>query len=264
METYDIYGFGTDDMDAVRCAIEEALGIHFEEHESSYLGIYFLFGDPGKEQLRLQRNIDPFDGEAAEQDFPEKPLLLFVDHTRRCEEIEKTFAAKLPSAKLLRRDQFGPDLQKIQDAMERGVSLPHQAASIGVDLYFLLQDGGQDQAEVRRLVARFMESLPLWGMEDVLANQAEYARRLASAPGELLYEEMHKLFSLCDDVRALRELGLDIGAKDLEEMDAALRARFSAEPRKARLVAEDKVDDGNRKWWWYADNLKKGIDTKGD
>ncbi len=134
-----------------------------------------------------------------------------------------------------------------------------------MDLYLLLRsNGGQDQVEVRRLVARFMDSLPVWGMEDVLANQVEYARRLASAPGELLYEEMHKLFSLCDDVRALRELGLTIGAKELEEMEAALRARFSAEPRHARQVAEDAVEDWNRDWWWYADNLKEGSDTKGD
>ena len=264
METYDIYGFGTDDMDAVRCAIEEALGIHFEEHESSYLGIYFLFGDPGEEQLRLQRNIDPFDGEAAEQNFPETPLLLYVDHTQRCEEIESTFAAKLPAAKLLRRDQFGPDLQKVRDAIERGAALPHQAASIGVNLHFLLRDCGQDQAELRRLVARFMESLPDWGIEDVVANQADYARRLASARRELEYEEWHKLFSLCDDVQALRELGLTIDAEDLDEMEAALRARFSAEPRIARLVAEDLANDWNRECWWYADNLKGGSDTKGD
>ena len=66
-----------------------------------------------------------------------------------------------------------------------------------------------------------------------------------------VYEEMHKLFSLCDEIRALVGPSLaeaDGGIRDLNE---ALKARFTGEPRKARLVAEDRSDSWNRDSWWY-------------
>jgi hypothetical protein len=41
--------------------------------------------------------------------------------------------------------------------------------------------------------------------DELAAYQVRCATRVASAPGDLIYEEMHKLFSLLDEVYALRE-----------------------------------------------------------
>ena len=103
--------------------------------------------------------------------------------------------------------------------------------------------------------ARLLERLPAWGMKDLISTQAAYAKRLASSPGPLLYEEMHKLFSLCDEIRALRYLGLTLTISECEDLEAAIRERFSIERGKAKLVAEDRVERWNREWWWYAENL---------
>jgi hypothetical protein len=92
---------------------------------------------------------------------------------------------------------------------------------------------------------------------DSLEQQARYASRLASAPGNLIYEEMHKLFSLLDDVHALRAAGHSADAVLLQQMDADARARFAAQRKMARLVAEDRAEEPNRSLWWYADNLRQ-------
>lgn len=125
-----------------------------------------------------------------------------------------------------------------------------------MDLFLFLRDARQDQAELRSLVVSFAESLPVWGMADLLAVQTNYARNLAASPRALEYEEMHKLFSLCDEIFALRELGLTAAADTIEELDSALHARFAAEPRKSRLVAEDRAENWNRDLWWYGENLR--------
>lgn len=99
-------------------------------------------------------------------------------------------------------------------------------------------------------------------MKGLIDTQARYAKSLASSPGKLLYEEMHKLFSLCDEIRALRYLGLATATAEYEELEAALRERFSTEREKAKLVAQDKAEIWNRDSWWYAENL--GYDDSGD
>jgi hypothetical protein len=90
---------------------------------------------------------------------------------------------------------------------------------------------------------------------ELLANQTRYASRLASAPGKLIYEEIHKLFSLLDEVHALRATGHSADEALLQQMNVDVRARFAAQREEVRLVAEDRVEDWNRSFWWYADNL---------
>lgn len=68
---------------------------------------------------------------------------------------------------------------------------------------------------------------------------------------------MHKLFSLMDEVYALRETGHPVDVALLQQMEADVRARFAAQPTVARLVAEDRAADWNRSLWWYADNLRQ-------
>lgn len=128
-------------------------------------------------------------------------------------------------------------------------------ASAAAKALFLLEvyDRGEDP-RVIDLRERFHETFG--GMEgEMLPSRIRYASRLAMPPGELIYEEMHKLFSLLDEVYALRAMGYSADEATLQQMDADVRARFAAQPKMARFVAEDKAKEWNRSCWWYADNL---------
>ena len=92
-------------------------------------------------------------------------------------------------------------------------------------------------------------------MGGVLDHQMNYANRLSYDKWDLEYEEMHKLFSLADEIWALKALGLPFSRSLYAKFEKGLRHRFEREPGKARLVAEDRVDDWNRDRWWYK-NLK--------
>jgi hypothetical protein len=103
MKTNDLYGFSTDDLEATRLAIEQALGIRLVAHESLYLGgDYYRLGHGDEEQFVLRRNIDLLDAEPAELKFPQARILFYVNETERSEEIEMLLT-KLPDITLLRR-----------------------------------------------------------------------------------------------------------------------------------------------------------------
>jgi hypothetical protein len=102
------------------------------------------------------------------------------------------------------------------------------------------------------MAMRFVKALAEHGLHDLLVeNQAKYAIRLSEARGELTYEEMHKLFSICDEVWALTKLGLTCEEDLLERFSDSVRDRLKQEPTKARLVAEDRQEPWSRRLWWY-------------
>lgn len=136
--------------------------------------------------------------------------------------------------------------------------LPHQASAVVMNL-FLLSDVYQlaDDPRVMELREAFHNAYGGETEDELAEHQVRYAARLASAPGDLIYEEMHKLFSLMDEVYALRETGHPVDVALLQQMEADVRARFAAQPTVARLLAEDRAEDWNRSLWWYADNLRQ-------
>ncbi|MDD0967807.1 MULTISPECIES: hypothetical protein [Pseudomonas] len=102
MAAYDLYGVKNLSVSAARSKVEESLELSLDRRESGYHGgEYYFFGNKESEHLTLKNNIDPFDGEAVEQEFPEYPVLLYVDSTGRAEEITKKLAEEFF---LLRRE----------------------------------------------------------------------------------------------------------------------------------------------------------------
>jgi hypothetical protein len=147
-------------------------------------------------------------------------------------------------------------ISETQSLLGRPFRRPGQASAAAMNLFLLSQVhhlGGDPR--VVELQERFAEALGDLSPEDVLTTQIRYASGLASAPGALLYEEMHKLFSLADEIYALRGLGYVADRELLSQLEIDLRARFADQPRPAHLVAEDKVEDWNHQLWWYAENL---------
>lgn len=141
--------------------------------------------------------------------------------------------------------------------LSRPLRLPHQAATVAMNLFLLTQVHGlAEDPRVTALQDRFHEALGDRSLDTVLADQLDYASRLATAPGPLLYEEMHKLFSLADEIHALRGLGGVADDVRLRRFDSELRIRLAAQAGPAHLVAEDRAEDWNRDLWWYAENLR--------
>ncbi len=147
-------------------------------------------------------------------------------------------------------------LRDTEDSLGRPLERSHQASAIAMNLFLLSQVHGL--AEDPRLTAlreAFEHALQHADMTDLLARQIEYASQLATAGRSLLYEEMHKLLSLCDEIHALRALGFDVDQELLRRYEADVRSRFDGQRKQARMAAQDKVEPWNRNLWWYADNL---------
>lgn len=137
---------------------------------------------------------------------------------------------------------------------------PVQRASDAAALCGTLDDlvhglGLGHEPEVQELVVRFMERAHAFREDSaVLVNQMEYAIRLAEADCELLYEELHKLLSLCDDVFVLEAFGMRADASLQAQFDSVVAERLLRRPRQAAaMAAGDKVAPWKLERWWYAE-----------
>ena len=147
-------------------------------------------------------------------------------------------------------------VDSIEERLNTEIRLPHQACSIAYDIFMLMHKHELvDDRHVQELASKFVSLLPEWELEDLIMRQAQYAQRIADHDGILEYEEMHKLFSLCDEIYSLEYLGLNFNEKLKQEFEESIRSRFDWEKRKTKLVAEDKFENWKQDFWWYKDNL---------
>ena len=74
-----LFGVRAPTFGAARATVESALGIAFEERESSHRGgPYFAFEGEALQELFLQENLEVPEYEPAEEDFPDERFLLYV------------------------------------------------------------------------------------------------------------------------------------------------------------------------------------------
>lgn len=107
MTTYDLYGFSSDDISEARNILENTLGILFEEHDSAYQGgDYFRCGTTAGENFILKRNVDPFDNDPAETNFPGFSILFYVNDTSRSVDLRETMVQKAKGFSLLRHEDI--------------------------------------------------------------------------------------------------------------------------------------------------------------
>jgi hypothetical protein len=133
---------------------------------------------------------------------------------------------------------------------------PYQAAILGYDIFILRNvHGSISEEEYKLIVERYLSVLSSCNLTDLLVKHTQYAMQIAKQHRNLEYEEMHKLFSLCDEIMSLKSLGLEIEESLYKDYEDALRDRFLIEKKKARLVAEDKVEEWKKDYWWYSENL---------
>ncbi|MEM7105929.1 MAG: hypothetical protein AAF502_22530 [Bacteroidota bacterium] len=147
-------------------------------------------------------------------------------------------------------------IKSVEKRMNGMVKLPHNASTIAYELFVLSYCFKQENdPEVKMLREVFLEKLKDWAFNDLLKRQVNYAIKLATANGRLEYEEMHKLLSLCDEIHALEYFGLYFDPILKQEYEEAVRNRFSNEKLKAKMTAIDKVEDWQKQFWWYKENL---------
>lgn len=151
--------------------------------------------------------------------------------------------------------------ESIRDRLSRPFKTRHQTAALAGDIFELMNRTQNASAETAGYRAAFLHTLELANMTDLLSHQIEYAIRLATDRRDLLYEEMHKLFSLRDEIEALRSLGLVVSEDVISKLEGALKYRFEREPKNARFVAENRHKDWKKDWWWYSVNLSGKRDS---
>jgi hypothetical protein len=140
--------------------------------------------------------------------------------------------------------------------LSRPITLPARATTVVYNVFLLSEIYHLgDDPRVRRLWKEFHEA---YGSkeDELLPGLVRYTSRLARAPGELIYEEIHLLLSDLDVIHALQAMGYSVDESLLRQMEADVRDRFLAQRKAVRLAAEDKAKDWNRGFWWYSENLR--------
>lgn len=103
MIIYDLYGT-QDNIESVRKQLERVLNAQFAAHESLYRGDYYRVQLDQGEELILQGNYDPIDREPIEE-YANIDVVLYVEGTKRAEELQQRFHKAVPSLVLLHRNK---------------------------------------------------------------------------------------------------------------------------------------------------------------
>jgi hypothetical protein len=101
-----LFGYESDDIEAVRGAIERTLGVALSHRQTRYRSFYGA-GMPGAEIFILQHNRDALDGELMEERHPQMRLLLYASDSdsRRAMGVERLLIDETGAHLLGRRDE---------------------------------------------------------------------------------------------------------------------------------------------------------------
>jgi hypothetical protein len=102
--TISLYGYTSDDLEAVRGLIERALSLTLNYRQTRYRSFYGA-GLPGAEMFILQRNRDRIDDELMEEGHPHMQLLLYVIHSPHTIVLEQLLIDITGACLLERRDE---------------------------------------------------------------------------------------------------------------------------------------------------------------
>lgn len=107
MLSEDLYGSPFADLQATRDALETILDCVFKARDSEhYAGLYYLASIGDQEEIRIRQNLDPYDEEPAELDFPQYRIIIDVYGTSRPAYFEDKLEAADTPFKLLRRKPY--------------------------------------------------------------------------------------------------------------------------------------------------------------
>ncbi len=104
-DTYDLYAIPSDNLEAIRIAIEQALHIQFTLHEYDGLGGDYYHFEREEGKILLHFNRDAVDNELIDDRYPDCKLRLSVEAMPNYKEIEKILKEKIPGIILVEREQ---------------------------------------------------------------------------------------------------------------------------------------------------------------
>ncbi len=106
MNSYDLYGLASGDLEELRPLIEKLLGVKFVAHESSYYdGGYYRTGPVGEENFVLMRNFKDEEG-IHHEPFADVEILFYANRTSKPEQIESILKSSALKFRLLSRKQL--------------------------------------------------------------------------------------------------------------------------------------------------------------
>ena len=105
MLTNDLYGFPESALDAVREAVEQALGIALTKHHTIYRGEHYACDGCGAETFLLQANWEALDAELMEEQFPDMRVLLYVSGSDHATQVERRLTAATTAHLLARQHE---------------------------------------------------------------------------------------------------------------------------------------------------------------
>jgi len=104
---YDLYAVEAASIGEARTLIEGLLSTSLEEHESSFhRGPYYSRGQMGEENLELKLNLDPYEDEPNEDEFPDRAILLYVNKTGRSSELNEALSKSNGAVFLIRHEDI--------------------------------------------------------------------------------------------------------------------------------------------------------------
>jgi hypothetical protein len=105
MKSFDLYGFKDRTLEQVKSVVEQAVGVQFVSHESSFWGEYYKCGGLACETIKIHHNYDT-ENECIEESFKGFDVLLYVDKTDRGDALREALTSPSVSAVLLRHEEY--------------------------------------------------------------------------------------------------------------------------------------------------------------
>jgi hypothetical protein len=124
--------------------------------------------------------------------------------------------------------------------------------NIAEEIFKLYSTADVPESEKKRIKEKYLAALEKWRQSDLINKKMDYAIKLMNYNGPLEYEEIHLLFSLFDTIYSMENIGLQPDTT-LSEKYRAAQTEFimNREPKRSRLVAQDKVEDWKKNREWY-------------
>ncbi|WMJ72293.1 hypothetical protein RCC89_18825 [Cytophagaceae bacterium ABcell3] len=139
-------------------------------------------------------------------------------------------------------------LHSVNTRLKKNNCLPHIVSSLAYDIFYLISN--YEDVDDELIKNKFLDYVTRNNQENLLDIQIEYAVQLMDHNSKLEYEEVHKVFSLVDEIFALKKLGLktDFLCHIYEQK---LKIFLQKEFTRAKMVVEDRWEDWKKDWWWY-------------
>lgn len=117
---------------------------------------------------------------------------------------------------------------------------------------FFIEEDELDIADKKEVLDFYISALNSMNEENLFERQVKYALKLMKIRKTLMYEEVHKLFSLFDNIYCLNLLGFNLKGEGLIEYEM-LKNDFilNKAAKVAKLVSEDRFEEWKGNWWWY-------------